>query len=152
MLKCLVACQPILYSAVLLSVSCQLILSNYYRRLLVLQACFVCADRSADSDLVLQQALCLVDRKFDIHHITVQVECYCAASIQNCIQCQVPKDQHQSGYVFGGHAAEIMTQCFRYLLKYRSILTDLFCSVLGCLLQTLSRQLVGIHSQTKLEL
>lgn len=152
MLKYLVACQPVLCSAVLLSVSCKLILNNQQRRLLVLQACFVCADQSADSDLVLRQAVCSVERKFDIHHITVQVERYCAASLQDCIQCQVPKDQHQSGYVFGGHAAEIMTQCFRNLVEYRSILTDLFCSVLGCLLQTLSRQLVGIRSQTKSEL
>jgi hypothetical protein len=53
--------------------------------------------------------------------------------------------------MFGGHAAEIMTHCFRDLAEYRSILTDLFCSVPG-LLQTLSTQLVGIHSQTKSEL
>ena len=152
MLKYLVACQPVLYSAVLLSVSCMLILNNQYRRLLVLQACFVCADQSADSDLVLRQAVCLVERKFGIHHVTVQVERFCAASMQDCVQCQVPKDQHQSGYVFGGHATEIMTQCFRDLIEYRVILTDLFCSVPGCLLQTLSRQLVGIHSQTKSEL
>jgi hypothetical protein len=58
----------------------------------VLQVCFVYADRSADSDLVLRQSLCLVERKFDIHHVTVQVERYCAAGMQDCVQCQVPKD------------------------------------------------------------
>ena len=131
MVKNLVACQPVLYSAVLLIVSYNLMLNNKYRGLLVLQACFVCADRSADSDLVLREALCLVERKFDIHHITVQVERYCAASMQDCVHCQVPKDQHQSGYMFGCHATGNMTQCFRGLVEYRLILTELFCSVLG---------------------
>ena len=48
--------------------------------------------------------------------------------------------------MFGGHAAEVMTQCFHDLVEYRSILTDLYCSVLGFVAgfdQTVSR-----HSQS----
>jgi Co/Zn/Cd efflux system component len=57
-----------------------------------LQVCLMCADQSADSDLVLRQAVCLVERKYDINHVTVQVERYCAAIMQDCVQCQVLKD------------------------------------------------------------
>ncbi|XP_069703707.1 proton-coupled zinc antiporter SLC30A2-like [Periplaneta americana] len=55
-------------------------------------AVHLAVDRSADSDLVLQRALCLVRRKFDIQNATVQVERYCAATMQNCMQCQILKD------------------------------------------------------------
>lgn len=49
-------------------------------------------DGTTDTDLVLRQALCLVRRKFDIHHATIQVERYCAATMLHCLQCQIPKD------------------------------------------------------------
>ncbi|PSN40031.1 hypothetical protein C0J52_17088 [Blattella germanica] len=49
-------------------------------------------DPVTNTDLVLRQALCLIRRKFDIQHATVQVERYCAATMQHCLQCQVPKE------------------------------------------------------------
>ncbi|KAJ9586284.1 hypothetical protein L9F63_020078 [Diploptera punctata] len=49
-------------------------------------------DGATDMDVVLQEALCLVHRKFDIHHTTIQVERYCAATMQHCLQCQTPKE------------------------------------------------------------
>lgn len=65
---------------------------NDIMRLFVLKMALMCTDQSADSDLVLKKALCLLQRKFDIHHLTVQVERYCAATMKDCLQCQVPKD------------------------------------------------------------